>query len=54
MSTPSVAPQAASSLRPSRVWHRFVVERVLSLAGKPPLVATLWDGRKIKIGRAHV
>ena len=47
MSTPSVAPQAASSLRPSRVWHRFVVERVLSLAGKPPLVATLWDGRKI-------
>jgi cyclopropane-fatty-acyl-phospholipid synthase len=41
--------QAASPSRqgqaPVRPWHRYLMSRVLSVIGKPPLAAALWDGQ---------
>ena len=32
---------------PVRPWHRYLMGRVLSIVGKPPLAAVLWDGKPI-------
>jgi cyclopropane-fatty-acyl-phospholipid synthase len=41
--TASVARRA----EPVRPWHRYLMNKVLTVIGKPPLAARLWDGQQI-------
>lgn len=43
----AVASSASKSHRAVRAWHRFILRRLLTLAGEPPLAAALWDGKEI-------
>ncbi len=38
--------------RPVRPWHRLLIRQLLSLVGKPPLSAALWDGQIIRASGA--
>jgi cyclopropane-fatty-acyl-phospholipid synthase len=40
----SAPPQRQTPVRP---WHRYLMSRLLTLVGKPPLAARLWDGQQI-------
>jgi len=46
----SPAKQATHAVR---AWHRFVLRRLLELAGKPPLAAKLWNGEEIRTSPAQ-
>ncbi len=35
-------------LAPVRPWHRYLLSRVMAMAGGPPLAAALWDGQEIQ------
>ncbi len=38
----------AGAMAPVRAWHRYLMQRMLSMVGGPPLAATLWDGKEIR------
>jgi cyclopropane-fatty-acyl-phospholipid synthase len=40
--------RGASSQQPVRPWHRYLLSRVMAMAGGPPLAAALWDGQEIR------
>jgi len=44
----SVAPSRAPATGPVRPWHRYLIARVMTLVGAPPLSAALWDGEEIR------
>lgn len=46
------APEPAASARPSGVLERAAVEKLLELAGDPPIRVVLWDGRALGPARA--
>ncbi len=39
--------RGAASQEPVRPWHRYLLGRVMAMAGGPPLAAALWDGQEI-------
>lgn len=43
----------AAAPMPVRPWHRFLMRRILSLAGKPPLSMALWDGQEMRVSAAQ-
>ncbi|MBI3839971.1 MAG: class I SAM-dependent methyltransferase [Planctomycetia bacterium] len=43
---------AASQEMPVRPWHRYMMRRLLSLIGKPPVSARLWDGQEIRVSES--
>ncbi len=44
---PSRGDSAIVERSPVRPWHRFILQSLLSFAGKPPLCGALWDGQKV-------
>ncbi len=40
----------AGRVAPVRPWHRYLMTRLMSLIGQPPLAAALWDGTEILAG----
>jgi cyclopropane-fatty-acyl-phospholipid synthase len=44
---PFKAPLPTGARAAVRSWHRFLLERLLSAAGRPPVCATLWDGKPV-------
>jgi cyclopropane-fatty-acyl-phospholipid synthase len=52
VAAPANQAPVASASRPVRPWHRYFMRQLLSLIGKPPLSATLWDGQEIRASDA--
>ena len=42
-----VGPDAPSKARPVRPLHRYLVSRLMTMVGKPPVAVALWGGRPI-------
>ncbi len=49
---PAAVPPAQADGRPVRPWHRYLMTRLLTLVGRPPVSVALWDGQVIRTSDA--